>query len=112
MSRAGPFLVFLIGLAIGLTLLELSMIDAMYFTVISMTTIGYGDLNFQGESDAVRWKQYVGIFFLPLAVTALADSVSELARISVRKRIRQTDYAAQVRRARRPTPTPAGSRRR
>tara|TARA_B110001452_G_scaffold59542_1_gene46348 strand:+ start:221 stop:562 length:342 start_codon:yes stop_codon:yes gene_type:complete len=49
-------------------------------------------MSFIGED----WVQWVGIIYLPLAVTALADSVSEFSRIGVRKHIRSTDYVAKV----------------
>jgi hypothetical protein len=96
-ATSGPLFVFLIGIAIGLGVLDLTMIDASYFSVITMTTIGYGDINFlHGEDGEGSWKQYVGMFFLPLAVTALADAVGQISSISIRKTIQQTDFAAKV----------------
>ena len=92
---SGPMLVFVIGLSLGLGFVtdgdgnRLTLIDATYFTIITMTTIGYGDVNFIDH----KW---VGMFFLPLAVTALADAVGEIAKISVCKKIQQTDYTAKV----------------
>ena len=90
-ALSGPVLVFLIGLGLGLGVMRLSLIDATYFTVITMTTIGYGDISF--IDGPVQW---VGVLYLPLAVTALADAVSEFSSIAVRKRIRSTNYEATV----------------
>ena len=95
-ALSGPFLVFLIGLGLGLGVLGLNIIDAIYFTVITMTTIGYGDMSFIAGDDGDEWVQWVGVLYLPLAVTALADAVSEFSRIAVRKNIRSTNYEATV----------------
>lgn len=56
--------------------------------VITMTTIGYGDIH------PVSPRAHLIITaYLPLAVIALADCLSELSMISVHKTIRETDYA-------------------
>ena len=57
--------------------------DSVYFSIITMTTVGYGD--FAPKSAAAKVLALVG---LPLAVGALADCVSEISSIHVRQRIR------------------------
>jgi hypothetical protein len=98
-ALSAPLFVFVVGILIAIFILEHSFIDAFFFVTTTMTTIGYGGLNFINDADGndlPKWVRYVGIFYLPLAVTALADAASELARLSVRRRIRETDYAGKV----------------
>jgi len=97
-ALSGPILVFAIGMLISLFVLELGLVDSTYFVTTTMTTIGYGGINFltaDGKELPV-WIRYVGIFYLPIAVTALADAASELARLAVRRKICETDYAGKV----------------
>lgn len=64
-----------------------SLVDGLYFSIISMTTIGYGDIC--PESPTSR---LVACAYLPLAVISLADCISDIAMIRARKEIRETDY--------------------
>ena len=54
-----------------------------------MSTVGYGDLT---PTNAVG--KVAAVLYLPLAVSALADAISDAGLIKLRRRIRETDYAA------------------
>merc|ERR1719313_3341443 len=59
--------------------------------MITMTTIGYGDI-----SAASITSQVVLCLYLPTAVAALADSISVLTSISTAKMLVETDFAKQA----------------
>jgi len=63
------------------------LIDAFYWTMITMTTIGYGDI-----TPSTTFAKGLAIAYLPLAVIALADAVSDLQMISTQRSIRETDF--------------------
>ena len=54
-----------------------------------MSTVGFGDLT---PTNAVG--KVAAVLYLPLAVSALADAISDAGLIKLRRRIRETDYAA------------------
>lgn len=56
--------------------------------VITMSTIGYGDI-----SPSTDLGKAVAICYLPLAVIALADAVSDVQMIGTRRSIRETDFS-------------------
>lgn len=62
-------------------------VDAVYWTVVSMTTIGYGDYT---PSTALG-KIFV-MLYLPISVAALAQALSDVQAITLRRGIRETDY--------------------
>ena len=53
-----------------------------------MSTIGYGDI-----SPSTDLGKAVAICYLPLAVIALADAVSDVQMIGTRRTIRETDFS-------------------
>ena len=59
------------GLLIGFFVLGYDLVDGVYWSLITMTTIGYGDL-----SASTWFQQAVLILYLPTAVAALADALS------------------------------------
>lgn len=63
------------------------LIDSFYWTMITMTTIGYGDITPQTD-----YAKLLAIAYLPLAVIALADAVSDLQMITTQRSIRETDF--------------------
>ena len=64
------------------------LIDSFYWAVITMTTIGYGDITPSSHN-----AKLLAILYLPLAVIALADAVSDVQMIGLRRSIRETDFS-------------------
>lgn len=61
--------------------------DSIYFTIITMSTIGYGD-----ESPHNDLGKLLSCIWLPIAVVALADAISDVQMIRMRRMIRETDF--------------------
>eukprot|EP00966_Prymnesium_polylepis_P323466 7379652-Prymnesium_polylepis.3 len=86
-AMLGPITLALGGIVVGVCVNGYSLVDATYWSTITMTTIGYGDFTPQSW-----YGKAVAIVFLPLAVTALADAICEVSRISVCRQIRETEF--------------------
>ena len=69
----GPLLLVLLGVLFGLYAVGYGMIDSLYWSVCTMTTIGFGDL----APNSNWFQKLAAILYLPLAVTALTDAVGE-----------------------------------
>jgi len=87
-ALAVPFFIFLLGLLIAYFVLGLDTVDGIYWSMITMTTIGYGDI-----SGSTWLERAVLCAYLPLAVAALADMIADIKTINTAKRLVFTSFA-------------------
>jgi len=87
-AAMGPFIVFVVGIFIGLLFMDLTMVDCVYWSMITMTTIGYGDI----AATTTLTKILLAIY-MPTAVAALADTIAVLQQIATAKKLIETDFA-------------------
>jgi len=83
----GPLVFLAIGAVVGYFVHGWSVVDSLYWSVVSTTTVGYGDL--LPENDA---EKYFAIVFLPLATAALVSGANNFFRASLRISIIDTKY--------------------
>ena len=90
LALGNPIVMFIIGwiLAKYFVVESGDWIDELYFVIISMTTIGYGDL---APTSAVG--RILIMLYLPIAVASLAQALSDISAINVRRAIRETNYS-------------------
>src|SRR5215468_8562982 len=65
---------------------NLSWLDALYFTVTTMTTVGYGDIALKDARDGVK---LFGIFFMPASAGLLAATFGILTDYLIKARLEQ-----------------------
>lgn len=82
-DRSMPFNIPYFGVPIDLA----GVADGMYWAVVTMTTIGYGDLVPHSEL-----AKLLATLYIPLAVIALADAVADIQMIDKRRAINETDF--------------------
>jgi len=82
-----PAMVALIGVASAMIISQRSLTDAIYFSMITMTTVGYGDILPTTAIDKV-----VAIGFMPLAAASLAASIGRFEKLAEQTRIHYTNF--------------------
>lgn len=86
LALMGPLIVLIFGVISTAALEQLSWIDALYLTIITMTTIGYGDL-----TPSTTLTKIGTALFLPVAVVSLANGITRLTMTHLRRKIREID---------------------
>lgn len=71
--------------------MDLRWVDGIYWSMITMTTIGYGDISAQS-----LYAKVVLCIYLPTAVAALADALGVVQRLATAKMLVMTDFHKQV----------------
>lgn len=90
-ATLGPLVVLLIGVAYSAAVVDRSLVDTLYYSVVTMTTVGYGDV-----APATNAEKAMALVYLPVAVTALANMLSDFKSISTRRAIRSDDHVSNV----------------
>ena len=73
---------------------HLSVLDAAYFTVETISTVGFGDFSFSGQS---QWLEAFGVLLIVLGAAVLTTLFSFITNALVRRRIDQSLGRARVR---------------
>ena len=72
---------------------HLSVLDAAYFTVETISTVGFGDFSFSGQS---QWLEAFGVLLIVLGAAVLTTLFSFITNTLVRRRIDQSLGRARV----------------
>lgn len=86
-ATLSPILFVVVGVYGYRSLLELNIADSVYVTMISMFTVGYGDIY-----PLSRNAKMAACVFLPFATGAIGEMIHQWLRTSSFKRIRETDH--------------------
>jgi len=88
LALIGPLFVMIVGVILARTLEAHSWVDSIYWTIVTMTTIGYGDIT--PHTDAMK---VATVIFVPVAVVSLANGITRVQMTNLRRKIRETDQA-------------------
>jgi Trk K+ transport system NAD-binding subunit len=72
---------------------HLDLLDAVYFTVETISTVGFGDFSFSGQS---QWLEAFGVLLIVLGAAVLTTLFSFITNALVRRRIDQSLGRARV----------------
>ena len=88
LALSNPIVIIITGLILAHWVVDTGdWIDELYWCIISMTTIGYGDM-----APTTPLTKVLVMLYLPISVAALAQALSDIGAISLRRAIRETDY--------------------
>ena len=94
-AAASPLAALLLGAALGWRYVtggdDGTVVDALYFSAMSMTTIGYGDM-----VPITAVGKLAVTAFLPMAVAALAHALSQLSHAATAEAIQRADWAGRA----------------
>lgn len=97
LSLLGPLVIFVGGVVLSHSLGGFeSLSDSVYWAVATMTTVGFGDLTPAASGVPQPWGELLAILYIPIAVIVLADAVAEVARITLRRQLRESDLAGRL----------------
>jgi len=92
-SIALVIIYWLVGFAYGHLHADWSVADSIYFVVVTMTTVGYGDFSFTGQGWATKIfggiYVFVGVAFIGAAAGVILDAITEKAEAAKAKLMKE-----------------------